>query len=101
NVRKLHAQVIDHINPDKLLSVGWDKDNTVKAQTLIQDFTAWIEGHKDEIIALQIFYGQPYRRRELTYKMIKEVYEKLKTEKPLLAPLHVWRAHEQLGQSNG
>lgn len=101
NVRKAHAQVIDHINPDSLLNVGWDKDNTEKAQTLIQDFTAWIESHKDEITALQIFYSQPYRRRELTYKMIKDVYELLKTEKPLLAPLHVWRAYEQLGQSNG
>jgi type I restriction enzyme R subunit len=101
NVRKAHAQVIDHINPDTLLNVGWDKDNTEKAQTLIQDFTTWIESHKDEITALQIFYSQPYRRRELTYKMIKDVYELLKTEKPLLAPLHVWRAYEQLGQSNG
>jgi type I restriction enzyme R subunit len=101
NVRKALAQVIDHINPDKLLSLGWDKDNTEKAQTLIQDFTAWIDSHKDEITALQIFYSQPYRRRELTYKMIKDVYELLKTEKPLLAPLHVWRAYEQLGQSNG
>lgn len=99
NVRKAHAQVIDHINPDKLLNVGWDKDNTEKAQTLIQDFTTWIESHKDEITALQIFYSQPYRRRELTYKMIKDVYELLKTEKPLLAPLHVWRAYEQLGTS--
>lgn len=101
NVRKAHAQVIDHINPDTLLNVGWDKDNTDKAQTLIKDFTAWIESHKDEITALQIFYSQSYRRRELTYKMIKDVYELLKTEKPLLAPLHVWRAYEQLGQSNG
>lgn len=101
NVRKAHAQVIDHINPDILLNVGWDKDNTEKAQTLIQDFTAWIESHKDEITALQIFYSQPYRRRELTYKMIKDVYELLKTEKPLLAPLHVWRAYEQLGTSKG
>lgn len=101
NIRKAHAQVIDHINPDTLLSVGWDKDNTEKAQTLIQDFTVWIESHKDEITALQIFYSQPYRRRELTYKIIKDVYKLLKTEKPLLAPLHVWRAYEQLGQSNG
>lgn len=101
NVRKAHAQLIDHINPDTLLNVGWDKDNTEKAQTLIQDFTAWIESHKDEITALQIFYSQPYRRRELTYKMINEVSELLKTAAPLLAPLHVWRAYEQLGQGQG
>ena len=101
NVRKLHAQVIDHINPDTLLNVGWNTDNTEKAQVIVQDFKTWIENHKDEITALQIFYGQPYRRRELTFKMIKDVFEKLKTEKPRLAPLHVWRAYETLGQSNG
>lgn len=101
NVRKAHAQVIDHINPDQLLNVGWDRDNTEKAQALIQDFTAWIESHKDEITALQIFYSQLYRRRELTYKMVKDVYELLKTEKPLLAPLHIWRAYEQLDASTG
>ncbi|MGL4599192.1 MAG: type I restriction-modification enzyme R subunit C-terminal domain-containing protein, partial [Bacteroidia bacterium] len=101
NVRKIHAQIIDHINPDTLLHVGWDKENTDKAETLVQDFSAWIALHKDEITALQIFYSQPYRRRELTYGMISEVYELLKNEKPLLAPLQVWRAYEQLGQGNG
>ena len=101
NVRKAHAQIIDHINPDQLLRVGWDQDHTEKAETIIQDFAVWIQTHKDEITALQIFYSQPYRRRELTYKMIRETYELLKTEKPLLAPLLVWRAYEQLGQSNG
>jgi type I restriction enzyme R subunit len=42
-----------------------------------------------------------YRRRELTFKIIKDVFELLKTEKPLLAPLNIWRAYEQLGQTNG
>src|SRR6185436_1627742 len=56
---------------------------------------------KDEITALQIFYGQPFRRRELTYKMISELYEKIKTEQPLIAPSHVWRAYEQLNQATG
>ena len=50
-------------------------------------------------LILQIFYGQPYRRRELTYKMIKEVFEKLKLERPALAPLRVWQAYEQLGET--
>ena len=72
-----------------------------KAETLVHDFKAWIEQHKDEITALQIFYAQPYRRRELTYTMIKDVLEKLKAEKPVLAPLYVWRAYEQLDASTG
>jgi type I restriction enzyme R subunit len=99
NVRKAHAQIMDTINPDKLTTVGWDKQNTEKAETMIQDFKTWIETHKNEITALQIFYDQPYRRRELTFKMIKDVFELLKTEKPLLAPLNIWRAYEQLGAS--
>lgn len=100
-VRKAHAQVIDHINPDTLLNVGWDKDNKEKAETLITDFKQWIKEHQTEITALQIFYSQPYRRRELTYSMIKELFERLKADKPLLAPLNVWRAYEQLEKVNG
>jgi len=52
-------------------------------------------------MALQIFYNQPFRRRELTYTMIKEVLEKLQNDKPTLAPINVWRAYEALEQCNG
>ena len=33
--------------------------------------------------------------------MIKDLCEKLKTEKPLLAPVSVWKAYEQLEKTNG
>jgi len=101
NVRKAHEQKIDLANPDEILHVGWDKDNIGKAQELIHSFSEWMQAHKDELTALQIFYNQPYRRRELTYTMIKEVLEKLQSDKPALAPLHVWRAYEALEQCNG
>jgi len=101
NVRKVHEQRIDITNPDKLMKVGWDKDNKVKSNELVTDFTAWMQQHKDELMALQIFYNQPYRRRELTYTMIKEVLEKLQNDKPKLAPMHVWRAYEALEQCSG
>lgn len=100
SIRKKYDQVIDTLNIDTITNIGWVKDQEVAAAATIQDFTEWIETHKDEITALQIFYGQPYRRRELTYKMIKDLYEKIKTEKPMLAPIAVWRAYEQLGQAN-
>jgi type I restriction enzyme R subunit len=101
NVRKAHEQRIDHANPDELIHVGWDKDNKDKATELVRDFAAWMLEHKDELTALQIFYGQPFRRRELTYVMIKDVLEKLQNDKPILAPLNVWRAYEALEQCNG
>jgi type I restriction enzyme R subunit len=101
NVRKAHEQRIDFTNPDEVIKVGWDKDNQDKANELVKDFTAWMQQHKDELIALQIFYNQPFRRRELTYTMIKEVLEKLQSDKPTLAPMHVWRAYEALEQCSG
>jgi len=96
NVRKAHEQKIDLLNPDELVNVGWDKNNKDKANEIIQSFTEWINAHKDEILALQLFYGQPFQRRELTFAMIKDLVEKMLLEKPLLAPLNVWRAYEQL-----
>jgi type I restriction enzyme R subunit len=101
NVRKAHEQKIDLANPDEVIHVGWDKDNTNKANEIIASFSEWMQENIDELIALQIFYNQPFRRRELTYSMIKEVLEKLQNDKPSLAPLNVWRAYETLKQSNG
>lgn len=101
DVRKKYSQVIDHINIDEVTNMGWVKDQQAAAEGAISNFKAWIEAHKDEITALQIFYNQPYRRRELTYSMIKDLCEKIKTEQPLLAPAQVWKAYEQLKQAEG
>lgn len=96
NVRRAHEQTIDITNPDTLLNKGWATDSKEKAEILVADFKAWIAQHQYEITALQIFYSQPYRRRELNYKMIQEVLEKLKLERPNLAPFQIWKAYEQL-----
>lgn len=101
HVRRAHEQTIDITNTDTLLNKGWATDSKEKAENLVVDFKTWIAQHQDEITALQIFYTQPYRRRELNYKMIQEVLEKLKLERPLLAPMQVWRAYEQLEKAIG
>lgn len=93
DVRKKYDQTIDHINPDEIVKIGWVKDNVAGAQNLILEFTAWIEAHKNEITALQIFYGQPYRRRELTHKIINELFERLTQEKPALKLPVLWDAY--------
>jgi len=100
NVRKVHEQIIDNLNPDTLIRAGWDKDAKENAKSIVQDFTSYIESNKDEITALSIFYDQPYRRRELTFKMIKDVLEKLKQDRPILAPHNVWEAYTQLEKVN-
>lgn len=101
NVRKAHEQKIDLLNPDEVIHAGWDADNKEKATDLVESFARWIAAHRDEIVALQIFYGQPFRRRELTFAMIKELVDLLLLDRPQLAPLHVWRAYEQLESVSG
>jgi len=101
NVRKIHEQVIDNINIDTLEFAGWDQDAKYKAAELAEEFVAYLEANKDEITALQIYYNQPYRRREITEKMIKEVLNLIKADKPALAPLRVWKAYEQLDNNRG
>lgn len=93
NIRKEHEQIIDHINIDTVTKSEWDSFTTEKANETIKDFSDYLAKHKDEIMALSIFYNQPYNRRNITFKMIKEVMEKLKLEKPLLAPDYVWNAY--------
>lgn len=101
NVRRAHEQKIDLANPDEVIHVGWDKDNKEKASAIIHDFEAWMQAHVDELTALQIFYNQHYRRRELNYVMIKEVLEKLVAEKPNLAPMQIWHSYQQLEKVTG
>ena len=101
DVRKKYDQIIDVVNIDEVTNIGWVKDQVASATSTIKDFTDWIEAHKEEITALQIFYSQPYRRRELTYQMIRDLCEKIKTERPQLSPSHVWQAYEQIQQAKG
>jgi type I restriction enzyme R subunit len=100
-VRKIHEQIIDTVNIDRVTGLGWEKDNKDRARERINLFSEWITSHKDEILALQIFYDQPYRRRELTYQMIKDLVEIIKADKPALAPLDVWHAYEVLEKVSG
>lgn len=93
NVRKEHEQIIDHVNIDTVTKSEWDTTSVDKANEIVKDFTEYLELHKDEIKALSIFYNQPYNRRNITFRMIKEVMEKMKLEKPLLAPDYVWNAY--------
>ena len=96
NVRREHEQLIDHENIDTIIKSEWDTSSVDKAKELVRDFREYLETNKDEIKALSIFYDQPYNRRKITFKMIQEVMEKLKADKPLLAPSNVWEAFKSL-----
>lgn len=100
-IRKNTEQIIDVTNLDRVNFAGWDTQAKINAQSYIKDFVTFIEANKDEITALSIFYNTPYQRRPITYEMIAELYNKLKAEKPYLAPLRIWQAYEQLEEVKG
>ncbi|WP_245623420.1 type I restriction-modification enzyme R subunit C-terminal domain-containing protein [Catenovulum maritimum] len=95
-IRRDKDQKIDHDNIDEVQIADWEKATTEQASDICKEFVEYLEQNKDEITALEIFYDQPHRRREITFDMVKEVLEKLKSDKPKLAPLNVWQAYELL-----
>lgn len=96
NVRKSLEQIIDIVNIDELEFAGWDTEQKEKAQAIVEDFKSYIAFHKDEILALSWFYAEPYNRKHLTYDLVKELLDKLKQDKPTLAPMRLWQAYEHL-----
>jgi type I restriction enzyme R subunit len=101
HARQEHEQIIDVVNIDKILNTGFDKQAKEKAETLILEFKKFIDENRDTITALRLYYGQPYRRRELTFQMISELCETIKQNRPNLAPFALWRAYEQLEKVGG
>ncbi|MCL0038198.1 DEAD/DEAH box helicase family protein [Thermodesulfovibrionales bacterium] len=100
NVRKSLEQIIDTVNIDKVTFAGWDTQAKEQAENLVNDFKTFLEEYKDEIKALSIYYSQSYRRREVTYQMIKEVFDLINEKKPTLAPLRVWEAYAHIENVN-
>jgi type I restriction enzyme R subunit len=101
NARRQLDQIIDHVNIDTVTHSDWETGTAEKAQALIADFSEYLETHKDEIKALSIFYDQPYNRREVTFQMIKQVMDKLRQDKPTLAPVAVWDAYAAVEEVKG
>ncbi len=94
--RQTHEQIIDSQNIDKVIFAGFDEQAKEKAQKTIETFKKFLAENKDEIIALRIFYSQPYQRRTLTFKMIKELNEALQKPPYSLNTQLLWYAYEKL-----
>ncbi len=101
DVRKKYDQIMDGVNLDAVINSGWVKDQRAEAELRVNEFAQWMHDHRDTITALQIYYQQPYQRRNVTYRMIKEVMDKLLSDRPVLAPFRVWEAYAQLEDVKG
>lgn len=92
-------QIIDTISKDRVISAGFDKGAVDRDKKVISDFKEFIEKNKNELLALQIIYEQPYRKRQLTYESIKQLAETIRKPPYYLSSEEIWNAYERLEKS--
>jgi type I restriction enzyme, R subunit len=96
HAKQKNEQVIDTVSEDRVIYAGYDFD---KAQQMVTSFERFIEENKDELIALQIIYGQPYGQRHLTLEAIRQLAEALDDSPYYLDVEHLWEAYWRLEQA--
>jgi type I restriction enzyme R subunit len=95
-VRQKIYQIIDTVNIDKVTFSGFDKTAKENAEEIINNFRKFLDENKNEITALKILYNQPYRRKDLTLKMISELKELLASPPYTLTAEKIWNAYHRL-----
>ncbi|HRQ55209.1 MAG TPA: type I restriction-modification enzyme R subunit C-terminal domain-containing protein [Ignavibacteriaceae bacterium] len=95
-VRQKIYQIIDETNTDRVIRSEFDTTAKENADEIINNFRKFIDDNKDEVTALRILYSQPERRKELTYKMIRELSDALANPPYYLTLEQVWNAYQRV-----
>lgn len=95
DIKSRMEQIIDDISVDELVEAGASEQAKQKAQSLVASFEQFIADNRDEIDALQCFYGQPYAKR-LRFGDLKALAEAIKAPPRAWTPEKLWRAYETL-----
>lgn len=98
-IKQRNEQTIDTVSKDKVLYSGFDSQATEHARTIIDTFKQFIVDNRDELTALQMIYGKPYRTRHLTFNQIRELAEAIQKPPYNLTTDVLWQAYEQLEKS--
>ena len=85
--------VIDDVNPDRVLSAGFDQE---RAQRTTESFEAFLAENRDRVTALQILYERPAGRQRLTYAQVRELADRLGDAPRYLTTADVWQAYKRL-----
>ena len=88
--------VIDEATLDTVSSAGYDLK---QAQQRTDTFREFIETHKNQLLALEILYSQPFPKRRLTYASIRELAQRLTDPPYHLTTADVWQAYKRLEAS--
>lgn len=94
-IQQDNEQTIDRVSQDEVLAAGYSQAALDKAKAKVENFRKFIEEHKDELIALQVFYGQATPDR-LKFRDLKELAEQIKRPPVSATPEELWRCYEAL-----
>ena len=95
DIKRQMEQIIDDISLDELIEAGASEGAKQKAKSLVTSFERFIADNKEEIDALQCFYGTPYANR-LRFSDLKALAEAIKAPPRTWTPEKLWRAYETL-----
>jgi len=101
SIRRDKEQTLVHDDLDSVITAEWAGDTEDNAKALTQEFADYLQKHRDNIEALSIYFQAPARRSDVTYQMIRELLERLRSDRPKLAPLRVWQAYAHLDNYKG
>ncbi|HEU0078802.1 MAG TPA: type I restriction-modification enzyme R subunit C-terminal domain-containing protein [Longimicrobiaceae bacterium] len=97
-LKQAKEQTIDAVSQDVLLEAAYSDEAKERAKALTRSFEEFLEEHRDEITALQVLFGQPYRRR-LTYEDVEALAREIKAPPRAWTTDALWRAYETLDAS--
>jgi type I restriction enzyme R subunit len=94
-IKQDNEQTIDRVSQDELISAGYSQAALDKAKAKIEDFRKFIEDNKDELTALQVFYGQATPDR-LKFRDLKTIAERIARPPVSATPEELWHCYEAL-----
>lgn len=98
NARKAHDQYLAD-NIDTVVRSEWAVEDEKSCEDYVHKFETYLYNHKDDVEALQIYFNQPYRRREVTLAMISDFLHKMQAEATPFSIEMVWGSYHRIGRA--
>ena len=95
DIHRSYEQTIDTVSDDSLIDAGFSDE---QAKAIVQSFQEYIEKNRDEITALQVLYGRPYRQR-LSFADIEALADALISPPRSWTTEKLWEAYRRLDKS--
>jgi len=96
DIQRHHEQTIDTVTQDRVIGAAYDSRQTDALRSNLQSFQEFIRRNQNEILALQLIFGQPQGRRGLTYRAIQDLAERLRLQSPRWTTEDLWNDYARL-----